>query len=414
MNQSKINTFFSTLNLVLCLVGYQFTTSVFSFVIPEAEDSRLLTVPYRAFALLVCLITIFLNVRSKFTLKPILKVLSIFWLLLLVRFAYDMYYRTDIFIFRDQVNQTWLYMVAMTIIPMYSIMKSYRNIDFDMLLKWTYILLSVAICFTFFSNQSFQEDTESRLDANIALITINTGHMGLTAIILSIYILVKKNLPKISKIIVIGISILSIFIWLRAGSRGPILAAIAIIAVLILGFSKHKVRNILLLCVLSIVGYLCIDYIMQGINYISPVLYDRFTYKASVGQTEDRNPLYLYAINSFLESPIIGKNFAVYGLAYGWMIYSHNVILDSIMQLGIIGGVMIIYILYKSIVRIIKLVNLRSPYVWISLLLMQQIMSVMVSGAIYENPLLSILIVLLFMPLNNYNYSLQRNTFREK
>jgi hypothetical protein len=96
----------------------------------KIEASRLLTVPYRAFALLVCLITIFLNVRSKFTLKPILKVLSIFWLLLLVRFAYDMYYRTDIFIFRDQVNQTWLYMVAMTIIPMYSIMKSYRNIDF--------------------------------------------------------------------------------------------------------------------------------------------------------------------------------------------------------------------------------------------------------------------------------------------
>lgn len=202
MNQSKINTFFSTLNIIIAIVGYQFATTIFSPFMPEAEASRLVTVPFRAFALLICLITIFLNFKSKFKLNVVIKVLLVYWLLILIRFFYDMYFRTDVYVFADIKLQTILYMIPITIIPMYSVMKSYKYIDFDKLISWTYILFSIAILMTYFSNASFQEESMERLNANSAMNTINAGHFGLTTLLLSVYFFFKTKSSVFKKIVI--------------------------------------------------------------------------------------------------------------------------------------------------------------------------------------------------------------------
>jgi hypothetical protein len=398
MPQSKLNTFFSTFNIVLCLVGYQFTTTILSGVISDTEGaSRLVTVPYRGFALLICLITIILNLKSKFSLKPVIKVLFVFWLLLLLRFFYDMYFRTDVFVYQDKINEMILNMVPMTIIPMYSVMKSYRSIDLDKQLFWTYLLFAITICVTYFTNQSFQEETTKRLLANIAINSIDTGHLGLTVLILSAYLLFNKHLVLFKKAGVCIIGIIGFLVMMRAGSRGPVLAMIGVVAVWILGVSKKKVLNISLLLILSFFVYYFIDYIFQFMEYISPVLSVRLD--PNQEQLYGRDNLFTTAFNYFLENPVLGKNFAIY--LNGSMGYPHNAVLDSFMQLGIIGGGMMLYMLWKAVVKIIYLVNIRSPYFWLGLILMQNIMKVMVSGAFYLTPLISILIVLLFMPLDD-------------
>ncbi len=407
LSQIKLNTFFSTFNLILCFVGYQLATTLFSSFIPVFEASRLVTVPYRAFALLICLITIFLNFKSKLSLNLTVKILFIFWLLLLIRFFYDMYFRTDVYVFSDKKLQTILYMIPMTLIPMYSVMKSYKSINFNKLLSWTYILFTFSICMTFFSNVSFQEESMDRLNANNALNAINAGHFGLTVLLLSFYFLISKKLIIIKKIGICLIGIIALLIMFRAGSRGPILALIGVVAVWILGASKKKILNITIFLFFCFLGYIFIDYIFQFIGYISPLLEARLNIGNVEEQLYGRDNLLTIAFNCFLGNPIFGKNFAIYW-GDGTMIYAHNIFFDSLMQLGIIGGVMMIYILWKSVAKIIKLINIRSSYFWIGLILMQYIMGVMVSGAIYETPLISILIVLLFMPLDEKNYTLQR------
>lgn len=401
MNQAKLNTFISTLNIVLVFIGYQFTTSLLSPFMPEAEASRLVTIPYRAFALLICLITIFLNFKSKFNLNVVVKVLMVYWVLLLIRFFYDMYFRMDVFVSSDRKLQTLLFMIPMTIIPMYSVMKSYRVIDFKKLFTWTYILSSITILYVFISNQSFQEATLDRLDANAALTSISSGHLGLFVLILSFFFIIRRNPSLIKRVFIIIIGILSLIIMLRAGSRGPLLALIGIIAVWILGASKKKAQNLIMFFLISIIGYLSLDYIMQAINYISPELHNRLIYK----KLEDRTPLYTYAFNSFLENPFVGKNFGLY-FGYGTFHYSHNVFMDSIMQLGIAGGLMIIFIIWKTIIKIIDLIKVKSFNFWIGLILVQEIMAIMVSGSFYYSPIVSILIVLLFLPLDRDNYCL--------
>ena len=65
-NRSKINIFLSTLNFVLCFVGYQLATSLFLPISSDLEGiSRTVTVPYRAFALFISFQIIFLNIRRK-------------------------------------------------------------------------------------------------------------------------------------------------------------------------------------------------------------------------------------------------------------------------------------------------------------------------------------------------------------
>lgn len=406
MFQTKINTFFSTLNIVLVFIGYQLITSLLSLFMLEAEASRLVTVPYRAFALLVCLVTIFLNYKSKFKLNVVVKVLLVYWLLLLIRFFYDMYFRADVYVFNDKKLQTLLYMIPMTFIPMYSVMKSYKVIDFKKLLTWIYVLFSITIVFSYFSNELFQENVFQRIDANMALNTISTGHLGLSSIILSIYLLLNRKQILFKKLLIIFILILGMIIMLRAGSRGPILSLLAVMSIWILALSNRKILNASILIILSLLVYFFIDYIFQFIEYISPVLEARLN-RGQEEQIAGRNSLYIYAWETFLQNPFIGKNFAIYW-GDGTMIYSHNFILDSFMQLGILGGLMIIFIIWKTIIKIIDLIKVKSFYFWIGLILVQEIMAIMVSGSFYYSPIVSILIVLLFLPLDRDNYSLQK------
>lgn len=408
MRPSKINVFFTTLNVLLAIAGYQFFTTLLFPLMPGIEASRIVTVPYRAFALGVTLITILLNIRSRIKLDRVVKLLLVFWAFLLLRFFYDIGIRYDIYVRSDIINRVLMSMIPLTLIPMYSVMKSYKNINFDKLLKWTYILFSITVFIAFFTNEAFQETTSDRLGANMALNTISTGHLGLSTLVLS-FIMFRRTKKGWRKSLIGLIGAFSLLIMLRAGSRGPLLAAIGILAVWLYSGTKYKIVNLVILSIVTAVGFLLSDYIMLFISNISPALYGRFMYKVEVGQFDDRAPLFKYAIDSFLDSPLLGKNFGIYS-SYGYLSYTHNIVLEAFMQVGIFGGIILIYILAKSILKASSLIIMKSPYMWLGIILFQEIMKNMVSGSFYYNSLLSILIVLLFMPLDQNNYSLRRHT----
>jgi peptidoglycan/LPS O-acetylase OafA/YrhL len=98
MLRSKINTFFSTLNFVLVFVGYQLATSLFLPVSSDMEGiSRTVTVPYRAFALLISLLVILLNLKKRVGKTPLaLKVLWVYWFALIICIFYDTNIRIDV------------------------------------------------------------------------------------------------------------------------------------------------------------------------------------------------------------------------------------------------------------------------------------------------------------------------------
>src|SRR5690554_4933488 len=126
---NRYNIFFSTLNFVLMFIGYQLATSLFLPVSSDIEGiSRTVTVPYRAFALLVSLIVILLNYRNKIGQSHLaIKVLLFFWIALIIRIFYDTNVRFDINL--KDTSQLWLYVFGIVLPAMYSVIKSYRAVD---------------------------------------------------------------------------------------------------------------------------------------------------------------------------------------------------------------------------------------------------------------------------------------------
>ncbi|MCK7519045.1 MAG: hypothetical protein MZV64_15630 [Ignavibacteriales bacterium] len=107
-----------------------------------------------------------------------------------------------------------------------------------------------------------------------------------------------------------------------------------------------------------------------------------------------RFQLYEEAIKEFLNHPIIGNQFVLEnGIGAG--IYPHNIFLESLMALGFIGGILILILLFNSLKICYYSIKELDNYSWIRLLFIQYFIFSMMSGGIYNSPLLWI-----FMALN--------------
>lgn len=395
----KLNIFLSTLNFVLMFVGYQLATSLFLPVSSDMEGiSRMVTVPYRAFALLISLLVILLNLKKRVGKTPLaLKVLWVYWFALIIRIFYDTNIRIDVTL--KDTTQLWLYVFGIILPVMISVMKSVRMIDLDKALKWVYLGTVVTLILSLTNNSALLMDSSEitgREAGNLALNSISFGHLGTMGVVLSLFLLSKEGVSLIKKILIVAVMLLSFFIMLRAGSRSPILALAVILIFWLFARGKNIVLGVSIAAIAVILMFVFIDPILNFMGNISPVI--EFRLRASIyeGDTSGRNPLYDQAFQVFVDHPIIGSQFGLFD-HFGGFGYSHNIILDSLMGLGIFGGISMIYILWTSLKKSYQTIKMKDPHFWVSLILIQQIVLSMLSGAIYYNQILNVLLVFVFL-----------------
>ena len=66
MNTNKLNFYLTNLNFVNVIIGYVFVVSLLMpFTSNQIGTSQLVTIPYRGFSLLLSLLVILLNLKSK-------------------------------------------------------------------------------------------------------------------------------------------------------------------------------------------------------------------------------------------------------------------------------------------------------------------------------------------------------------
>lgn len=404
MNFQKTNIYLSTLLFVLIVVGYQLVTTLFLPVtsVSDSSESQLVTVPYRALVLVLCIVLILINIRYSLGKLPLpIKFFWFFWIILIIRIFYDTNIRTDVHI--KDISQVWIYIFGI-ILPLIIVLpKIFVYIDFYKSLILIFVFASITLVITLFNSQLeyVQDVSDIRYDANIALNTISYGHLGTTVAVLGIFIIRRYNLDYFLKILVIILSVVGLYSILRAGSRGPFIAFFGVLFFWYISRMKNALKVLFFLIVCVFILSLFADYLFDMIGFFSPLMEERLKMSFYEGDTSERNPLYYAAIKLFMESPIIGKQFAIFepvGFFEGYesFAYAHNMILDAFMGLGIVGGFVLVYILYVSIKIIIFNISSGFENYWISLILLQSIISSMFSGAIYYDPLLSGLLVLHF------------------
>lgn len=370
--------------------------------------SRGVTIPFRLLSLAVLIITWILNRNTKSNSKS-LRILWIYWALLLFRMFFDLYVRTDIPpIDSDQRRVFVLLNMTEAVIPSIVFSKCYKYINFDKLLIWSFIITSATVLIAMFINTSAfitgEAGTGERLTANAALNSISTGNLGLMAIIVAIELLRKHKLSFFLRIFVYFMIFLDFVFMLRAGSRGPMFSGFVVMIFVVLTISKNKAASFALLLVSGIIFWLSLGFLESVISDISPVLYERLYGGSLEDQFYGRDNLYSLAFSYFLESPIWGKYFALY--LNGEIVWPHNILLESLLQLGIIGFFFMMTIIIKSCKKVYSIGESKATYFWLALILIVGISGGLISTSFCMNSRISPLYALLFMPIDSHNISI--------
>lgn len=403
MKLLKFNVFLSTFVLVLILVGYPLITTLLLPASGDVSDvSQSVTVPYRIFCLGIMILVIIMNIKTHIGKLPVpFIILVCFWIFWILRMVYDLLIRNDVFI--ESTSQLWLYVIGICVPAIVCIRKSVNLIDPDKALKWSWWGLTIVLLVTLFSNQALinNTDNEYRVDGNIALNTISYGNIGVTTFVLSFFLILKKKLySKWEYAICLLVCFLAIYSVLRAGSRGPLLNLIFLLVFWFYASRKNKMGGTIAVFGILTILFIFNNFFISLLGEISPVIEYRLrdTIEGTAG--DGRNVLHQAAINSFIDSPFIGQQFAIFDKAGGYA-YAHNIFLDALMGLGIIGGLMVIFIIISAVRAIFVSIRDNENYYWIGIILLQQIFSLMLSGAFYQDQIFCGLLTFILLKQKN-------------
>ena len=405
MNNNHLNFYITNLNLANIIIGYTFFVSLLMpFTSNQIGASQIITIPYRAFSLFLSLFVILINLKSKIKLTFPVLLFFLFWFIVLLRMFYDMEVRSDFFVQSNDKIKIWLIAVAGCFIPMISIYKSFKKIDFDYSLKLLFAgCVIILIPSLLFSLQKLDEGY--RETGNSALDPITFAMSGITLSMLSIYRIVESKIKnKFSYVLNLIYCFLGLFLALKTGSRGPIIGFFIIIFI---WYSIKKKKGIFFYSFFSIFFFLLINQFITLISFVSPLLSKRF----SEGLSGDdmsllaRQETYIWFIDRILESPILGSQFARLGNGI-YPGYAHSLFLDILLGFGIIGLAVFLYCVYKGFYNFkIKIKN--NQHYWIGLVMLQYFLLSLTSGAFYSDPPLNCLILLTLLLSGN-----QQKTFK--
>lgn len=401
---SKFNIFLSTLNFVLVFVGAQFVYSIFLPIQSNADIIvSAVTVPYRYFAMLVSLLVVVMNIGQRTRMSGAVRVFIFFWVLFLIRMFFDLEVSLHSFT-REQVFKQWQSTLGMVVILFTSILLSYEKIDIKRAFLVIYSVLILVLGLSFFASESsIDESSSQRMDMNAALGSLQLGLSASTCLLLSVKFFIDNK--KLGKAFALVIILMSIMVLLRTGSRGPLVSTVVVLLFFLFSRMKQVIVGFIILGLSVSLLFVFQDNVMQKIEEISPLMYRRLDKTINEGDMSGRELIYDEAFEVFSDSPIIGKQFYLakgYGAGFR---YAHNIFLDSLIALGIIGGILMTYLIFKSISINYYMIKNRDPAFWLCLILLLNIMFAMTSGAFYNNQSLNVLITYLFA--YHYNKSLK-------
>jgi hypothetical protein len=232
----------------------------------------------------------------------------------------------------------------------------------------------------------------TRLETN-KLNPISLGHLSATILIYLFFIkqFLKKDFHLIDVIALIGA-----FVGLiMSNSKGPILALLLVILFayyLQYGFQKKFYLAILLLLFLVTTTYILF------VNVFDINIFERFSNISSEDNESSMSRVSSSkeGLEIFFSNPVFGKSFL---LPSGG--YTHNILIDVLMSMGLIGFFIFIYLSIKAVRAIIIINRIKQEYVIIGLLFIQYFIANITSGTFWDSSYIFILMGLIFAAKNS-------------
>jgi O-antigen ligase len=303
--------------------------------------------------------------------------LGIFWTLYALRFYVDAHvYNLSL---SHDPEELAFFIFGMCFLPMLAVLVEPGFRINSPLVKSAIATITLACLSVLIFSRDILNSNFGRLRVEGSLNQITLGHLGVSLCLLCLYLLFSsRTIGKTMKLALMGLVGFGLMIMGLASSRGPIFAFAMILPFLCaFGFwQKQRLRVFLLMSLLVCslpFGFRAITELGSNIDQrVSGTFYD------VEDGSESRLDLWQSAWEDFLENPLTGRAFdGRYGT------YPHNLLLESLMTTGIVGGLAFLWILSLGLHAAWNLIRHSVEHAWLGFLFLQMFVYAMLSGALW-------------------------------
>jgi hypothetical protein len=212
---------------------------------------------------------------------------------------------------------------------------------------------------------------------------ISLGHLAVTVAITNVYGIVTDSsrswrfAAKTSgRCVMIPIALV---VLVATGSRGPLISLISVTLATVALISLRSPRY-LLIALLPLAAIVSVGFLTSTLNLPSV---DRVANLSLDQSGLERIQISRGALQQFADHPLTGSAVVEYSLRK----YPHNIVLDAMMALGIVGAALLIWLLLLTALRWVRIFrNGRPEQLWLLMLFLQYLIDSMISGSLAFSP----------------------------
>ncbi len=375
----KYYSFVTNLLYVLLSVGF-IVISIFPEV--TAVKSTVFTIPFRILVLLLAFLVILKNILAKtFKIDLPIIVMTLFWLFYGFKayYSFQHYEQLQTLSISEILQRVYL----INFIPIFAVLVNRgRDVNYEIVFKAIYTILFMVVLANFFAG--IPRDDFGRSHGIHSIYTISFGHIGASLSLLSLYpLFFKRDIKPLWKILLLFGFASGLIIIYFSNTRSPVLALI--IVTFLIFFVKKDYKKIIVFLSFVVMAIAALYIAMKDRNVQikgNNLFLERIYNSIFQGDTSQRGGLYYEAIQGFLEKPIFGKS-----ILFSDGMYPHNIYLEVLMAMGIVGFVMIAYIHANSFKKLFILAKNKeqNERIWIGILFLQYYILSITSYNIFGN-----------------------------
>lgn len=351
--------------------------------------SRSITIPYRIVYLVFSICLIYkhrITIAAIFKKSSALHAFVIFWLFYGIRLLLDLQLAPPVEL-RLAKAEYFQFAIGGTLVPAIAFAAAPLMFWDRKLFNWLALIGFITTLLSVFLYRDYLGTDFRRVGAtsDIAFGSINTAYLASSVLVLGLYLLFEKQTFK--AILFAAAMIVPAIIGVALGAtRGSVVAIAACLAALVFAkFRRGKFGWVA--CVLAVIVTVLPNIILIYYD-LGSSLVDRFERLIVDEQITDSARFLIWedSWKQFLDAPLLGSGLD----EQSRLTYPHNVIIESFMATGIVGGIAFVCFLYSAIKSVFLL--LINPLFcrqvgWVALLSLHYMMLAMVSGALYSNVL---------------------------
>lgn len=354
-------------------------------------DHRAITIPFRgAMLLLVCygIYRMLAVSHLRLRMSVISTLAMVFWS------AYSMRFVADAVLLQVPLGEEpweiamYLFGICLPTFTVFYLIGDVRL--YSGALVWTMLALGVCCAISMHFTATSQDATQrGRYAGNDILNPIGYGHMGVTAMILGLFVLLRigrVNRSWLLSVPAAGTVCLGGFTILAAGSRGALVATILLIPVVVyLGLRRGSKMLTVGICVtLVFVLSATATYLSQRGMNLDRLMGSAAAYTSANNSVLARQNMIREAWHEYLNHPWLGSSM----VERHTLSYPHNSIVEAFMAIGTFGGAVFTMLMLLAIIRAIRLINRDVVMAWVPICFFQYLIGAMFSGGLFSNPLL--------------------------